>query len=360
MIGKRVVLSALVVMLASGLCTGVEPRLVTLPPKQRPVADVLRALELQTGNRIVDRRSTPATDSIDISLKDQTFWQAVELIAVKLDARISTYGDDSIRLSDGPARPTPVVNASVCRVELKSLAVQHDFPTDRRTCVADIEIVWEPRLDPLYLTVDNVMGSFAADASGKALTFGPTNGVAQPVAQRRSQIVELRFPAPERSSASMAVLSGQIKLLGPDRMIAARFKDLQQGKQDALVKEDGVSVKLTEVAAGKDKAGKERQNWAFDLAIENPPDTPTFESFQSWLDNNRIHLERTVNGKTEIWPHRPDDWSGDWMGRKANLKYTFTGAAGKGSPSEWTLVYRTPGPIVVTTIPFTFRDVPLP
>lgn len=333
------------------VAVGVEPSVVHLPAKSYAVADVLSAIEKQTGNRIVDRRTTRTPETFDIGFEGQTFWQALDLIAAKLDARIFPYGDGGVQLLDGPFR-SHNLNVGVCRLEVKSVAVQRDFQTERQTCVLDIECAWEPRFEPLYLTVDAVKGAFAPMASGKALSFGPTRGVAQSVAERRAQVIELRFPAPDRTSPAIALLSGELKFLGADRMLNVTFADLAGGKQVRFFKDAGVAVTLVQVGVGK-------KHWTFDLEIENP-EMPPFESFQSWTANNRIHLERTKGGKKEIWTHNPSEESADVSGRRAKIRYSFTGAQNQGALSEWTLVYRTPSRIVETILPFTLRDVPLP
>jgi hypothetical protein len=328
-----------------------QPRPFTLPKGEHKVANLLAELEKQTGNRLLDRRSNTNT-KVDIGFDGQTFWQAVDRLAEKLDARLSLYSDDGIALVDGPRQAGTMVHTGICRLEIKSLEVKRDVEANRRTCVIQVEIAWEPRFEPLYLTVDNVKGAFAADARGQERTIEPIRGVAQSVPQRRAQVVELRMPGPERSSPSLASLTGELRFLGPAQMLTARFASLKPGPQTQAFTADGVTVRLKRVAANA-------RNWTFDLDLENPDGT-AFESYQSWIDNNRIHLERLRGGKKEIWAHRPHEMQSDLNGPRAQLSYFFEGAQGKGDPSEWTLVYRTPGRIVPLTVPFEFRNEALP
>ncbi len=121
--------------------------------------------------------------------------------------------------------------------------------------------------------------------------------------------------------------------------------------------QDGVTVKLTQLVAG-------RERWSIDVLIENPPGGPTFESYQSWLDNNKIALVRDENGKKVVWA--PDATEEQQLGQvtaeRAKIRYHFPIESGKrpGSLADWTLQYRTPGRIVQIEAPFEFRDVPLP
>jgi hypothetical protein len=333
--------------------TTLNPRTITLKSGAHNVANILLELDKQTGNRVTDRRMKGAPGKIAIGFSGETFWQALDLLADKLGSRLSLYGEAGIALADGQRKAGTVAYAGSFRLEVKNLAVQRDVEADQRTCVVHVEVAWEPRLEPLYLTVDGVRGGFARDNRGKELAFGPQRGVAQSVAQRRAQMVELRLPGPERSSPSLQTLAGQLKVISPARMLTASFDKLATGKQDRKFTDDGVSVYLKNVVANA-------QRWSFDLEIENPEETPTFESFQSWLDNNRIHLERVVSGKKEIWTPPPDDWLAGSSRRTAQIRYNFAGAQGKGGLGAWTLVYRTPGRIVEQTIPFEFRNIDLP
>jgi len=316
------------------------------------VAHVLREFEKQTGNRIGDRRSKTSPAKVEIGFSGQSFWPALEQLAEKLDARITYYGDEGIALADGPHKKGAVAFADICRLEIKNLAVQRDVEADRRTCVLDLDVVWAPRFEPFYLTVDRVKGRFATDAHGKELSIEPICGVAQAVAQRRAQTVELRMPGPERSSPSLAALSGEVKFLGPTRMVTARFDKLKPGSEAQSFTEEGVTVTLKKIVTSKSL-------WSFTLEIANPEGTPEFESFQSWIDNNRIHLER-LGGK-DIWsPPANEREVALLTSRHAKITYHFTGAQAKGNVSQWALVYRTPGRIVEFSVPFEFRNVALP
>jgi hypothetical protein len=86
-----------------------------------------------------------------------------------------------------------------------------------------------------------------------------------------------------------------------------------------------------------------------------------FESYQSWLGNNRVHLEKDVAGKVLVWSPKPEDEViNELNSRRAHVRYGFANAQNRGSAAAWTLVLRTPGPIVEFALPFRFRDVPLP
>jgi hypothetical protein len=330
-----------------------EAKRVNVKPGWLTLESVLGDIERQTGNRVLDRRSTPGGAVVGVAIANQPFWSALDIVSKTVDARINLYGDGGVAFVDGPRRDGVFVVSEVCRVELRKLAVVRDFETGGNSAHAELEIAWEPSFEPLYMDVDHVRGRFALDAAGKSLAFGPIRGVNQSVAQRRAQVVDLRLPGPDRSSPKLASLAGDIKFIGSPRMIAATFKNLSPKVKDVTYTEDGVTVVLRSVVV---KSGF----WTFDLTIANPDGGPAFESFQSWLDNNRIHLERIESGKKEIWTPDPNDWQAEVVGRGARVRYRFQAGADRGQPSDWTLVYRTPGRMGVFSIPFQFKDVTLP
>jgi hypothetical protein len=103
------------------------------------------------------------------------------------------------------------------------------------------------------------------------------------------------------------------------------------------------------------------KRWTIDLLIRNPETKVEFESYQSWLGNNRVHLEKDAGGKDVVWSPKPEDEQIEELtARRARIRYGFDGAQNRGAPANWKLVVRTPGPIQEFALPFAFRDVPLP
>lgn len=335
-----------------------KPKPATLAKASHDVAEVLRQLEAQTGNRVVDRRSSGEPRRVDIGFEQEPFWPALDQLAEALKARVSLFEEGgTVALVDGPPRRGAVSYAGVCRLEVKHLGVQLDLETKQRTCIVRLETAWEPRLEPLYLTVEKVAGRYAAVPGVKATAFEDPSRVAQSVARRSAQDVELRFKGPLRSSPKIDRLTGALRFVGPVKMLTFRFDKLAILRAGASVSstQEEVTVAITRFAPGK-------ESWSLDLLIRNPDDTPAFETYQSWLDNNRIHLEKSVAGLLVVWPHQPDEEQmlGDLTPRQAPVRYYFGGAQGKGDPGDWVLVYRTPGRMVEWTIPFEFKDLDLP
>ena len=328
-----------------------QPKLASIPVGKHDVADLLREIEKQTGNRVADRRAVGATRSVEIGCDKLPFLTALDKLAGALDAGVSPYTDDGLALVDRAAKKGPIIYVGICRLEIRGVTVNWDAATQRRTCVAQVEVVWEPRFEPLYATLDQIVGDFAPDETGKPLAIHEKSRVAQSTARSSALMLELRFPAPGRGSPKIAKLGGAIRFLGPAKMLEFNVPLIAK----TMMKQEDVQVTLDKVVANK-------EFWRLDLTIVNPAGTPFFESHQSWLENNRLHLKKAAPGPLTLWKHRPDDqqFVGDPSPKRASVSYEFVGAQNKGVPANWSLHYRTPGRIVELVVPFEFRDVPLP
>jgi hypothetical protein len=336
---------------AAGPPPELAPKRVKLVEKSYDVADVLSAIKEQTDNpRLFDRRSAGAAGKVTIGFADLSFWEAVDRLAKELGARVSPFAEEGVTLVDGPRHVGKIAYAGICRAEIQTIDVRLDATTGGRTCAIEMEIAWEPRFEPLYLWLDEVAGSYGPDAAGKVQAFQRSARVLQP-ASRGAARVDVTLDGPERSVGKIEKMDVRVGFLGPTKMLRFAFEGPK--KEDAK-SQSGVEVKIVEVNA-KPKAPR----WTIKVLILNPEKTPNFESFQSWIDNNRIHLEK--DGALKTWSPKSEDQQIDELSsRRAAIRYGFDGAANRGDLSKWTLVLRTPGPIVEFALPFQFRDVPLP
>ena len=326
------------------------PRRVTLVEKTYDVAEVLSAVKEQTGNtRLVDRRPAGSPSKVTVGFAELSFWEALDRLAEKLGARVSPFSEEGVALVDGPVHLGKVAYSGIVRAEIQTIDVRLDAATDRRTCAIEMEIAWEPRFEPLYLWLDEVAGSYGADAAGKAKTFQRSARVWQ-TATRGAARLDVTLDGAERSVGKIDKLDARIGFVGPTKML--RFEFAGPKAKDTKSR-DGVDVTIVDVK-------ENRQRWSIDVLIRNPDTTVNFESYQSWLGNNRIHLDKAA-GNVPPWSPKPEDEVIDELNSKrAHVRYGFVNAAGRGKAADWTLVLRTPGPIVEFALPFRFHDVPLP
>jgi hypothetical protein len=335
------------------------PRSVHLRAEAIPLSEALAELRRQTGNEVADRRHTKTDPKLNLHLENSTFWPALDAIAKAAGCGVSTYQpDQQVALVDAALPSVSTIYQGIFRISTTGLSVAQSAGT--HICTITLDIAWEPRFEPLYLELGAIDAVFAADVQGVELQArAPAQGKFS-VAGYNARAVEVRLPAPQRTSVKIKSLTGQFQLTGPAKMLTFTFpelKPMKKGEPPIAKSDEGVRVSLVELKAAATL-------WSVEMHIVNPPGNPPLESFQSWLGNNRITLEKGKGPARTIWPLRGPE---DQLVRQeaatgAEIRYSFPIASkqNKGPPEAWTLVYRTPGPIVDIAAPFTFKDVPLP
>jgi hypothetical protein len=328
-----------------------EPRPLTLPPQSITAAQFLSQLEMQTGNAVADRRTRKHDQPLALEFDKVPFWQALDQFAARANCGYTAYGNDGgVALIDATRRSHYVSYHGITRTALKRRAVAQDSDADTATCTIHLDVAWEPRFQPFYVGVGPVSAAYVPRGVAKELKVQAPGRGQLPVAGRSAVEVELHLPAPPRQSPAIASLEGSFKFIGPSKMLTFRFADI---KANAVLEQEKVSVRLTKVKEGLDRV-------LIDVQIDNPEGTPVFESYQTWLDNNRISLVKGDGAKQSTWSPEPNETILVETNRRAVLQYAFLVTKGKGKLTDWTLVYRTPGRIVELAVPYRFKDVPLP
>jgi hypothetical protein len=349
---------------ADDLAKELTPRLFTIEGKDLPLSKVLEALATQTGNALADRRANREEDTkVRLNLKKVTFCQAADAIAKAIDARVSfAERDGIIALVNGPFLALPVSYDGLFRVTITRMELVHQLDSDSRIGTIYLEVAWEPRFQPLMMKT-KVDSLDIQDDKGRSVDTPEAGEGMAPIGQRQSAMLRLAINAPLRSAAQLKVFKGKIAAVGPSKMITFRFDKLAKIDPQSERKEvqDGVALHLREL---RSEGQEGDQVWTAGLLLEYPPDGPKFESFQSWLVNNKIYLEREKDGIRQNFPPNLGYETDDTTDNKAIVRYRFGDEPAKnfilGKFSDWKLVYKTPGKIAEVSIPFEFKDVPLP
>jgi hypothetical protein len=364
---RQVLVGALALTLpVAGLFAGEaknsQPRPVTFKNTDILLSDALNELHRQTGNLVVDRRLAKSNAKLTLPRTPVSFWQALDEMVRQADARISPYQQDgAVALVDGPYRVQSVSHHGLFRTVVKGLMVRRDEDAANHVCAVHLETAWEPRFQPFYVGVEASTAGFSRDDEGRAREV-KIPGLGQlGVAGRGALEWELRMPAPKRSAARIEQLKGTLRVIGPSKMLTFSFDALKPIKQGVPLRQEreGVSVSLTRITA-------QPERWTFDVAIQNPPGGPQFESYQSWLDNNRIYLEKGQGkGRQVFAPQAADEEQLENVtATRAAIRYHFTNRSRTQGPAgkleDWRLIYRTPGRIVELTVPFGFKNLALP
>jgi hypothetical protein len=355
---KSTLASAVLMAVISCAAMGLEPRRVTLAEDHVSLSAALVRVRAQTRLPIADRRTVRSDPKLKLDLRGATFWQAVDALARKANCNLSLYEQDGIvALVDGPYRAAPLSHDGLFRVAVKHLGLMRDIDTGRRSCQANLELAWEPWFQPFYLEMGPGQAQFSRNRHGAMLksTF-PGQGRVSVTGKSAAGVV-LRLEAPDRSAAKIEMLRGTFRVVGPSKMLTFVFSGLKPMSGAVSNDQEGVKVSLTRIELNPDR-------WSFDILIENPPGGPEFESYQSWLDNNRIYLEKGQGKNRQVIKSNPADEEqlDNITARRARIRYHFpmTNRQAAGPIADWRLVYITPGRIVEVAGTYEFRDIELP
>jgi hypothetical protein len=334
----------------------------TLKSEGIAISDALKELGKQTGLVVHDRRKFPAKAKIKLDLKDATAWQALDVIARAAEASVSLYQPDAeMALVDGPPPPPTISYRGLFRTSIKRISVERDLEAKSRSCLVQLETVWEPRFQPFLLDAGPCEITFSPDKQGKTLQGQqPSKGYTS-VTGRTSLEFEVRVPAPDRSSAQIDSLRGKLSVIGPSKMLTFTFEKLTEIPKPAQAQklvQEGITVTLNKLQVEDDR-------WMLEVVLDYPPGGPKFESFQSWLGNNKIYAENVKSGgKQRLMNVSGDEEIVRLTSSNAVIRYYLTNPGKKipgiGNPGDWRLVYYTPGRIVEVQASFSFKEVALP
>ncbi len=269
------------------------------------------------------------------------------------------YGRDGriVLLKRQGNETAPAGYAGPFRVLLKRTAASRDLETGAHTCTVSLEVAWEPSLQP-FLVETHPRDLVLHDNAGHDIPVPAAGSSPAPVDGRISVGFDLSLPALPRSSARIGLLRGKLLVVGPSKMLPFTFDTLDRldkagpnGPERRQTRE-GVVCKITRIVLAKDR-------WSVQVTLEYPPGEAKLESFQSWVVNNEMFLEtRDQSRRLPSSAYVVENSSP----QRAVLTYHFLDKDKRlrGRPEDWTVVYTTPASIVEMTIPFSFKDVPLP
>jgi hypothetical protein len=336
-----------------------QPRTWTVDSGDMSLDDALKRLKETTKLTLRDLRLDKSNSRVHVDFRAASYWQVVQALAAQTKARISLYQPDGqVALVDGPGRDLPVSLHGPFRVAFKRVATAVDLDTGTHICLVTLEIAWEPRFFP-YL-IEPGAATLNTFKDNRFATETP-RGAALPVLEHNAKEIELRFTAPPRTAERIDELRGRFVITTPITQHRFEFKNPKGKTQKGP---DGVQVTLNDVTT-------QPERWTVELTVEHPTAAPQFDSFQKWLgsktwvDSSTCTFERGVGENLEVL--RPDPLRTQLVSATANrvtVRYQFLKNNPGGVPLEnvesWTLVCRTPGRMVEMTVPYAFRDLPLP
>lgn len=338
---------------------------VNLTGESMRLSDIMKSLQRQTGNTLIDLREqngqVASNPSISLDLKDRPFFEALDEIAAKAGLSLNYYNaEGAIGYLEGPAmmpeaeKPADlkkfVAYVDAFRVSLNQLLVSRDFGMGTSTANLRMEFVWEPRLRPLAMKLDTAKIE-AADDKGRKITASVSGEAMELAIRPENPIVDLNLnlSAPPRDASKIDSLTIETELTLPTSTLSLSVPDIT--KKDTKSEMGQGSLRIVEFEA-------DPPVWKIrvELAAPRPAGAENVESYResglaptvalSKADSARIPL----NGGFSVGP-------GNAPGK---LVYEFLFVDITGRPEDHGLVVEIPGDLKTVPVRWTFRDIPLP
>lgn len=334
---------------------------VTISKKNMSLSDTLTEFARQTSIAIQDERIALTDPAFDWQFDNANPWQVLDRIAEKIHAKLKPYvSGNAIALRDGGLSKHRSYSGPV-RCLLKKISVSKDFQDGEVDARLRTEFAWGPFLQPYYLEVEKFSATYASPSEDdKVIRYTGKNGGEIPVTGKKGIDLDLRIPFAKDAPQRLISVEGTLVVKTASAMMNVTFADIGKifDKNESLATEkNGVSVTV------RDFATFAKGHWTMELEIAYPPGGPDFDSYQSWLGNNKIQLTNRQDAKIVFQPRDLDIDVLQLNSRKATILCRFverTGTPRLENPSDWILEYRIPERVVEIRLPFSFENIDVP
>jgi hypothetical protein len=335
---------------------------ITIKAKGIRLTEAIKAFQTQSGNIINDLREANGEEvtnpAVDLDIEDKCFFEALDILAEKAGVAFTPYtGDGTLGLTAGGMAPRPgmpamakpmLVYSGPFRIQFKEIAIVKDFTTATGKATAQFEVLWEPRLRPMLLSIKNEDLKIVDD-QGKPVLPQVKDESSEAAGLRAGNCaaeVNLELLAPERSAKVLSSLKVKGEVTVPSGIKSFKFPNL--AATNVIKKQDDITVTL-------ESCEVDEQSWKVALYLAYPEGGPAFESYRQGLFNNRPWLQKSDGSRFEHNGGMNDSGSGEG---KIGFEFVFVDVPGK--PSDYMFVYETPAKVVPIPLEFEFKDVPLP
>lgn len=331
----------------------VEATRVTLQESGITLAEAIKAIETQTGNKLQDQEGAAgASSSFDLDIDDEPFWSAIDKLLDAAGRSVYNYGgENSLALVRRPqgegARFGKADYVGPFRFELIEIQAQRSLRMPENAALRlQLEIAWEPRLRPIAIS-QPAADLKAIASSGQQLAVSQPQAVLDVEVPNGTQATELILPfaLPERDVAEIASLEGRMTALVPGRIATFRFADVSKaiGKSE---RQGGVQVTVDEVR-------KNNAIWEIHMRLRLDESNQALESHRGWVFQNLSYLvdkdgEHIDNAGFETTRQAPNE---------VGVAYLFDLPDGI---EGLTWVYETPASIIELPVKFKLREIELP
>ena len=322
------------------------------------LSEALAAIQKQTGNLMIDHREQfnqqAADPKITLELEKVPFWRAVDEVLDKAGLSVYPYAEqDGVAVvsrgeNDLPRLESATSYAGAFRLEATELLARRNLrnPQDHRLQL-QLEVSWEPRLDPITIQQDLSQMS-AVDEQGKAIAIEGAEGVLEASIVPGELTTELLVPfaLPNRDVKKIASLKGKLLAMVPGRVETFRFANLTQ--RNVEQRKAGVTVVLDQVRKNNDV-------WEVRVLVRFDKASGALESHRGWIFNNEAYLEtagaepKRINFDGFETTRQTDE--------EVGMAYVFDLEKG---PQGLTFVYKTPSVVTVLPVEYEMKNLELP
>jgi len=335
-----------------------EGSLVTFSADKLLLSKALAEIQKQTGIVIEDRRGEADTE-VRLPVKQGTFWQAADAVAAAAGGSLYLYpreGRVALIKRLGMATAAPVSYSGIFRIVCKRIMVAEDLETGSKSCTGTFEVAWEPQRQLLFLDT-HPQNLVVREERGAPVPVVAAGSSLMPVDGRMAAQFECTLPVLPRSAGRIGSIHGQLMAVGASKMLTFSFPSMKELDQAAPAAP--VTLSQEKVVCQVRKVLLKPDRWSVTVGLTCPPGGARLESYQSWVVNNDMALEllgRKQRLKSTNYVLE------DSSPRQAVVTYhfLFNPKMPAKDPAAWKLVYTTPAAIVEMTIPFAFKDIPLP
>jgi hypothetical protein len=229
---------------------------------------------------------------------------------------------------------------------LEIQAQRNSRDTRAKSLKLQLEVAWEPRLNPLAVS------QAAADVVGTIDTIAPLvpsypEAVFTAEVPQGTQAIDmaLRFELPPRRTAMITSLRGKLRVLVPGRLARFEFADLAHAA--------GKTQRIDDTEVIVDDVRKNSEIWEIHMRLKLDPRNPALDRQRGWVFDNRSFL---LDAQGEPIENAGFETTSE-AEHEVGVAYFFDVTDGLDG---LTWVYETPADIAEAQVDFELKDIELP
>lgn len=330
---------------------------LTLDMQDAKLADIFAAIEKQTGNRLIDFREQfgqqPADVPLTVTADDAEFWPVVDRLLD--DANLSPYpysGEDGLGIVERPPeelrRSGRATYVGPLRLEPIAVQAQRGLRSPEQSNLhVGLEASWEPRLEPIALSLDAASLQVTAD-DGRSIPLATQMNVIDVELQPGSFASDLTLPLelPAREATMLSTIAGTLTVLAPGKKAEFKF--------DKLKDAEGVEQTIAGVTVAVDRVRKNGPVWEVYMRVRVAGPETGLESHRSWVYQNLAWLVNPAGEKVEDVGIETVSQGVDEIG----FAYIYEIPEDDIAGYQW--IYQSPAAIMSVPLEFELHDIPLP